>query len=150
MGFISEDDGKSYNLCHCMLSSYPSSRSITHYYSVWSNFEIADMDFWRGDAYSDYFDYLDSKGGFYYEVISISPHNPLHQYLIISRRSDGETRPYTASPHRYSYGKIRFNSGTRSGTSTRRSHTVRARKTTGRMESARAINGQASVRLTSH
>lgn len=35
---------------------------------VWSNFEIADMDFWRGEAYTKYFEYLDSTGGFYYEV----------------------------------------------------------------------------------
>lgn len=33
----------------------------------WSNFEIADMDFWRSKPYSEYFDYLDRKGGFYYE-----------------------------------------------------------------------------------
>jgi alpha 1,2-mannosyltransferase len=26
------------------------------------------MDFWRGEAYSAFFDYLDSRGGFYYEV----------------------------------------------------------------------------------
>lgn len=35
---------------------------------VWSNFEIADMHFWRSPAYMDFFEYLDSKGGFYYEV----------------------------------------------------------------------------------
>jgi hypothetical protein len=35
---------------------------------VWSNFEIADMDFWRGEAYGKFFDFLDHKGGFYYEV----------------------------------------------------------------------------------
>lgn len=35
---------------------------------VWSNFEIADMNFWRSPAYSAFFDYLDSTGGFYYEV----------------------------------------------------------------------------------
>ena len=35
---------------------------------VWSNFEIADMNFWRGEAYTKFFEYLDSKGGFYYEV----------------------------------------------------------------------------------
>jgi hypothetical protein len=34
----------------------------------WSNFEIADMDFWRSQTYTDYFNYLDSMGGFYYEV----------------------------------------------------------------------------------
>jgi hypothetical protein len=35
---------------------------------VWSNFEIADMDFWRGKIYSEFFEYLDRTGGFYYEV----------------------------------------------------------------------------------
>jgi len=35
---------------------------------VWTNFEIADMDFWRGEAYTTFFDFLDAKGGFYYEV----------------------------------------------------------------------------------
>jgi hypothetical protein len=37
-------------------------------FEVWSNFEIADMDFWRGEAYTAFFEYLDSHGGFYYEV----------------------------------------------------------------------------------
>lgn len=35
---------------------------------VWSNFEIADMDFWRSEAYQKFFAFLDTKGGFYYEV----------------------------------------------------------------------------------
>ena len=26
------------------------------------------MDFWRGEAYTKFFEFLDSKGGFYYEV----------------------------------------------------------------------------------
>jgi len=50
MNFLSDDGGHSYNLCH-----------------FWSNFEIADMDFWRSEAYTKYFEYLESKGGFYYE-----------------------------------------------------------------------------------
>jgi mannosyltransferase len=33
----------------------------------WSNFEIADMEFWRGKAYEDYFEHLDRAGGFFYE-----------------------------------------------------------------------------------
>lgn len=33
----------------------------------WSNFEIADMEFWRSQAYEDYFDHLDRAGGFFYE-----------------------------------------------------------------------------------
>ncbi|KAJ7343947.1 nucleotide-diphospho-sugar transferase [Mycena albidolilacea] len=35
--------------------------------AVWSNFEIADLDFWRGEAYTKFFDHLDAKGGFCYE-----------------------------------------------------------------------------------
>ncbi|KAJ7155949.1 glycosyltransferase family 15 protein [Mycena crocata] len=50
MGFLSDDGGETYNKCH-----------------FWSNFEIADLDFWRGEAYSKFFDFLDEKGGFYYE-----------------------------------------------------------------------------------
>ncbi|KIM28834.1 glycosyltransferase family 15 protein [Serendipita vermifera MAFF 305830] len=50
MSFISDDGGKTYNLCH-----------------FWSNFEIGDLDFWRGEAYSKYFEHLDAQGGFYYE-----------------------------------------------------------------------------------
>ena len=33
----------------------------------WSNFEIGDMDFFRGGAYTDYFNHLDRSGGFFYE-----------------------------------------------------------------------------------
>ena len=33
----------------------------------WSNFEIADMEFWRGEAYERYFEHLDRAGGFFYE-----------------------------------------------------------------------------------
>ncbi|KAF7317718.1 Glycosyltransferase family 15 protein [Mycena kentingensis (nom. inval.)] len=50
MGFLSDDGGETYNRCH-----------------FWSNFEIADLDLWRGEAYTKFFDYLDAKGGFYYE-----------------------------------------------------------------------------------
>jgi len=50
MQFISDDGGNTYNRCH-----------------FWSNFEIGDLDFWRGEAYSKFFDFLDKKGGFYYE-----------------------------------------------------------------------------------
>lgn len=33
----------------------------------WSNFEIGDMEFFRSEAYSRWFKYLDQAGGFYYE-----------------------------------------------------------------------------------
>jgi metal-dependent hydrolase (beta-lactamase superfamily II) len=35
---------------------------------VFNNFEIADMDLWRGEAYTAFFNHLDHQGGFYYEV----------------------------------------------------------------------------------
>ncbi|KAG6004566.1 hypothetical protein E4U21_000950 [Claviceps maximensis] len=33
----------------------------------WSNFEVADMDFFRSKPYEDYFNHLDRAGGFFYE-----------------------------------------------------------------------------------
>lgn len=33
----------------------------------WSNFEIADMSFWRSPEYEAYFEHLDRAGGFFYE-----------------------------------------------------------------------------------
>jgi mannosyltransferase len=33
----------------------------------WSNFEIADLEFWRSQPYEDYFTHLDRTGGFFYE-----------------------------------------------------------------------------------
>lgn len=33
----------------------------------WSNFEIGNMDFFRGEAYTNWFKHLDSTGKFYYE-----------------------------------------------------------------------------------
>ena len=33
----------------------------------WSNFEISNLDFWRSQAYEDYFNHLDRAGGFFYE-----------------------------------------------------------------------------------
>lgn len=48
--FISDDGGKSYNLCH-----------------YWTNFEIADLDIYRNEIYEGYVNYLDQAGGFFYE-----------------------------------------------------------------------------------
>ncbi|QRV85840.1 Glycolipid 2-alpha-mannosyltransferase [Ceratobasidium sp. AG-Ba] len=50
MGFLSDNNGETYNNCH-----------------FWSNFEIGDLNFWRSEAYMKYFEHLDAKGGFYYE-----------------------------------------------------------------------------------
>ena len=43
----------------------------------WSNFEIADMDFFRSPEYREFFDFLDADGGFYFERVSETPHSSL-------------------------------------------------------------------------
>ncbi|KAI0919682.1 hypothetical protein AcV5_001678 [Taiwanofungus camphoratus] len=88
MGYLSDNGGESYNLCH-----------------FWSNFEIANMDFWRGEAYSAYFDYLDSKGGFYYERWGDAPVHSIAAALFTRKDQihffdeiGYEHNPYTHCP----------------------------------------------------
>lgn len=71
MSFVSDDNGKTYNRCHCVYLSLQFQRSADsecYALTVWSNFEIADLDFWRSEPYMKFFEFLDKKGGFYYEV----------------------------------------------------------------------------------
>jgi len=68
MGFISDDGGEEYNLCH-----------------FWSNFEVADMDFWRAPAYTAYVDYLESSGGFYYERWGDAPVHSIGAALFANK-----------------------------------------------------------------
>ncbi|KAK7025978.1 hypothetical protein VNI00_015808 [Paramarasmius palmivorus] len=68
MRYLSDNGGKTYNLCH-----------------FWSNFEIADMDFWRGEAYQKFFEFLESKGGFYYERWGDAPVHSIAVALFAPR-----------------------------------------------------------------
>ncbi|KAI0054089.1 glycosyltransferase family 15 protein [Auriscalpium vulgare] len=68
MDFISNDGGRTYNLCH-----------------FWSNFEIADLDFWRSDAYTRFFSHLDRKGGFYYERWGDAPVHSIAAALFLRK-----------------------------------------------------------------
>ncbi|KAF9034832.1 nucleotide-diphospho-sugar transferase [Panaeolus papilionaceus] len=88
MGFISDNNGDGYNLCH-----------------FWSNFEIANMEFWRGPAYTDFFEYLESQGGFYYERWGDAPVHSIAAALFASRDQiqffdeiGYEHAPYTHCP----------------------------------------------------
>ncbi|KAI0310221.1 alpha-1,2-mannosyltransferase-like protein [Amylostereum chailletii] len=88
LDFISDDDGQHFNRCH-----------------FWSNFEIADMDFWRGEAYAAFFDHLDQKGGFYYERWGDAPVHSIAAALLARKdqlhffREIGyEHNPYTHCP----------------------------------------------------
>lgn len=66
--FISDDGLNSYNLCH-----------------FWSNFEIADMDFYRSQKYRDFFTALDMAGGFYYERWGDAPIHSIAASLFLDR-----------------------------------------------------------------
>ncbi|GME89964.1 unnamed protein product [[Candida] boidinii] len=68
LNFISNDNGLTYNLCH-----------------FWSNFEIADMDFWRSEAYESYFNYLDKSGGFFYERWGDAPVHSIAAALFLPK-----------------------------------------------------------------
>ncbi|OCH85871.1 glycosyltransferase family 15 protein [Obba rivulosa] len=88
MGYISDNGGESYNLCH-----------------FWSNFEIASMDFWRSEAYTKYFEFLDSKGGFYYERWGDAPVHSIAAALFARKDQihffneiGYEHNPYTHCP----------------------------------------------------
>lgn len=48
--WIYSDLTENYNLCH-----------------FWTNFQIADLSFFRSEAYQRYFQYLDNTGNFFYE-----------------------------------------------------------------------------------
>ena len=67
-GFISDDNGKTYNLCH-----------------FWSNFEIASLNFWRSKPYREYFDYLDQAGGFFYERWGDAPVHSIAASLFLPK-----------------------------------------------------------------
>lgn len=57
-----------YNLCH-----------------FWSNFEIGDLNFYRSKPYMDYFQFLEEKGGFYYERWGDAPVHSLGVALLLDK-----------------------------------------------------------------
>lgn len=64
--FLTDDGGKTFNMCH-----------------FWSNFEIGDLDFFRSDAYTHFFNYLDHKGGIYYERWGDAPIHTLAVSILL-------------------------------------------------------------------
>ncbi|CAI4579831.1 AIF_collapsed_G0031280.mRNA.1.CDS.1 [Saccharomyces cerevisiae] len=57
-----------YNLCH-----------------FWTNFEIGDLNFFRSEKYIRFFEYLDSKGGFYYERWGDAPVHSIAASLLLKK-----------------------------------------------------------------
>lgn len=68
MDFVSDDGGETYNKCH-----------------FWSNFEVADLDFWRDKPYREYFDFLDHEGGFFYERWGDAPVHSIGASLFLNK-----------------------------------------------------------------
>lgn len=68
MGFLSDDDGKTYNHCH-----------------FWSNFEIGNLNWLRSSAYIDYFNSLDHSGGFFYERWGDAPVHSIAAALMLKK-----------------------------------------------------------------
>ena len=52
---------------------------------VWSNFEIGDLNFYRTQAYLDYFEHLDKAGGFYYERWGDAPVHSIAAALFANK-----------------------------------------------------------------
>ncbi|GAA93410.1 hypothetical protein E5Q_00051 [Mixia osmundae IAM 14324] len=52
----------------------------------WSNFEIADARFYRSKEYSDYFDYLDKTGNFFYERWGDAPVHSIAAALLLPKQ----------------------------------------------------------------
>lgn len=52
----------------------------------WTNFEVADLEFWRGKAYEEYFDHLDRAGGFFYERWGDAPVHSIALGLFEDKR----------------------------------------------------------------
>lgn len=61
-------------------NKYGDAWSMCHY---WSNFEIADLDFFRSEKYRDYFNYLDKLGGFHYERWGDAPVHSLAAAMFL-------------------------------------------------------------------
>ncbi len=116
---------------------------------VWSNFEIADMDFWRGEAYTKYFDYLESQGGFYYEVrerLAFAFSRCSHPLSFLSpSNSDGATHPCTPLEPLSFHRVIKFISSTILDMSIAHILTARKMRRHGQQEGVHAIHTAVSV-----
>jgi len=68
MAFLSDDGGDTYNHCH-----------------MWSNFEVGNLNWLRGEAYTDFFNSLDQDGGFFYERWGDAPVHSIAASLLLKK-----------------------------------------------------------------
>ncbi|KAK9475224.1 nucleotide-diphospho-sugar transferase [Dipodascopsis tothii] len=97
LGFIVDNEQNitsgGYNLCH-----------------FWSNFEIAAVDFWKSEAYENYFTFLDKTGGFYYERWGDAPVHSIAAAILLDKTElhwfddfGYKHHPFTHCPERSEY-----------------------------------------------
>lgn len=103
------------------------------------------MDFWRGEAYSAFFDFLDATGGF----LLRGKHRGSRAMHVTTNdeRSVGETLRCTASASACSHGKTRSTSSTTLDMNIRLSCTVRKTAATEMLLSVHARRGAPLVRV---
>ena len=68
MWWISDDGGETYNKCH-----------------FWSNFEISNLNWLRSKQYTDFFEFLDQEGGFFYERWGDAPVHSIAAALMLKK-----------------------------------------------------------------
>ncbi|KAI8141346.1 glycosyl transferase [Fennellomyces sp. T-0311] len=68
MPWITDETKEEYNMCH-----------------MWSNFEIVEAAFLRSKAYQDYFEFLDHRGGFFYERWGDAPIRTMAAAMFLPR-----------------------------------------------------------------
>lgn len=69
LGFVTDDNMETYNLCH-----------------FWSNFELADLRFFRSSEYQEFFEHLDKSGGFFYERWGDAPIHSIAVSLLQDKK----------------------------------------------------------------
>lgn len=74
--FISDDQG--------MKGKLPSEFTWNRCH-MWSNFEIGNLRLWRSKEYTEYFDWLDKAGGFFYERWGDAPVHSIAVSLLVDR-----------------------------------------------------------------
>lgn len=143
-------EGESYNMCH-----------------FWSNFEIARLDFFRSEAYENFFQMMDRSGGFWMERVRLFlvscfippfPHlNPPYDrhtisskcqptfFLLTVSSNSGETPRSTRSPLARCSPRATSTTSATLATATRRSNTA---PPTRPPASCRASPGSSSRRPT--
>ena len=66
-----------------LFHSRNSGGDVWNFCHFWSNFEVADLEFFRSKQYRDFFEYLDRSGGFYYERWGDAPVHSLAASLML-------------------------------------------------------------------